>query len=50
MIEYLDEVIRPLVLMLPKIIGYVKAFIEKKNNLMSLCIDDTQFVIVKDWV
>ena len=43
---YLDEVIRPLVLILPKMSTYVKTFKDKggdnnKNNkLMSLCIDD----------
>ena len=45
MIGYLDEVIRPLVLKLPGIIGYVKIFKDKgrdkKNNnkLKSLYID-----------
>ena len=45
-IGYLDEVIRPLVLILLKMSKYVKNFIDKggdenKNNkLMSLCIDD----------
>ena len=43
---YLDEVIRALVLMLPKVSGYNKTFKDKdgnktKNNkLISLCIDD----------
>ena len=40
MTEYLDEVIRPLVLILPKISGYVKTFEEKNNKLMSSLIDD----------
>ena len=30
LIECLDEVIKPLILILPKIIGYIKTFIEKK--------------------
>ena len=43
---YLDEVIRPLVLILPKMSRYVKTFKDegvdnnKNNKLMSLCIDD----------
>ena len=46
LIEYLDEVIRPLVLILPKMCGYVKTFKDKdgdkdKNDkFMSLCIND----------
>ena len=40
LIGYLDEVIRPLVLMLPKMSGYLKTFKEKTNILMSLHIDD----------
>ena len=32
MIEYLDEVIKPLVLILPKMSGYVKAFNIKDGN------------------
>ena len=46
MIGYLDKVIRPLDLILPKVSGYVKTFKDKsedtnKNNkLMSLCIED----------
>ena len=46
MIGYLDKVIRPLDLILPKMSGYVKTFKDKsedtnKNNkLMSLCIED----------
>ena len=46
MTGYLDEVIRALVLMLPKVSGYNKTFKDKdgnktKNNkLISLCIDD----------
>ena len=46
MIGYLDKVIRPLDLILPKMSGYVKTFKDKiedtnKNNkLISLCIVD----------
>ena len=49
-IGYLDEVIRPLVLILLKMSKYVKNFIDKggdenKNNkLMSLCIDDDKLL------
>ena len=41
-IEYLDKAIRPLVLIKPKMGGYVKTFkVEDKNNkLMSFRIDD----------
>ena len=39
MIVYLDKVIRPLVLRLPKMSGYVKTFKEKSHKLMFLCID-----------
>ena len=45
-IGYLDKVIRPLVLILPKMSGYVKTFKDdsedknKTNKLMNLCIDD----------
>ena len=35
LIEYLDEVIRPLVLILPKMSGYVKMFKEKNSKLIS---------------
>ena len=50
MIEYLDEVIRPLVLILLKISGYIDTFKSKggdknKNNeLMSLSIDDDKLL------
>ena len=42
MIEYLHKSIRPLVLIMPKMSGYVKAFKDKdKNNkLMPFRIDD----------
>ena len=49
-IGYLDEVIRPLVLILLKMSKYIKNFIDKggdknKNNkLMSLCIDDDKLL------
>ena len=39
MIEYLDIIIRPLVLMLPKMSWYVKTFKGKNKKLMSFCID-----------
>ena len=45
-IGYLDEVIRPLELILPKMSGHVEIFKDKdgykkkKNILMSFCIDD----------
>ena len=50
LMEYLDEVVRPLVLKLPKMSGYVKTFKDKggdknKNNkLMSLRIDDDKLL------
>ena len=37
---YLDKVVRTLVLILPKIRGYVKTFKDKNNKLMSLRMDD----------
>ena len=46
MIEYFDKFIRPLVLVLPKMSGYVKTFKvkdgdkDKNNKLMSCRIDD----------
>ena len=45
-IEYIDKAIRPLVLIMPKMGGYVKAFkIEDKNNkLMSFRIDDEKLL------
>ena len=39
-IGHLDEIIRPLVLILPKMSGYVKTFKEKNNKLMSMHIYD----------
>ena len=50
LIGYLDEVIRPLVLILPKMSGYVKTFKDKdvdknqNNKLISLCIDDDKLL------
>ena len=46
MIEYLDKVIIPKVLIMPKMIGYVKTFkVEDKiNKLMSLFIDDEKLL------
>ena len=42
LIGYLNKVIRPLVLILSKMSGYVKTFkiTDKSNNLMSSCIND----------
>ena len=42
MIGYLDKTIRPLVLIMPKMIGYVKTFKVKEgsNKLMSFRIDN----------
>ena len=42
MIRYLDKVVRPLVLILPKMSGYVKIFKvkDKNNKLISFLIND----------
>ena len=40
MIDYLDDVIRPLVLVLPKLKGHVKNFKAENNMLMSFCIGE----------
>ena len=42
LIAYLDDVIRPLVLVLPKLSGYLKTFKgrDKNNKLISLRVDD----------
>ena len=44
LIRYLDEVTRPLVLIMPKMSGYVKTFKVKdedgNNKLISFCIND----------
>ena len=39
-IRCLDDVLRPLVLILFKMSGYVKAFKDKANKLLSFCTDD----------
>ena len=44
MIGYLDEVLRPLVLILPKMSAYIKTFKEENNKLMSLGIDDDKLL------
>ena len=44
MIGYLDEVMRPLVLILPKMSGYVKTFEKKNNKLIYFCIDDDKLL------
>ena len=46
LIGYIDKDIRPLVMIMPKISGYVKIFkVEDKNNkLMSFCIDDEKLL------
>ena len=40
MIDYLDDVIRPLVLVLPKLKEHVKNFKAENNMLMSFCIGE----------
>ena len=40
LIEYLDKVIRPLFLILPKMSEYVETFKIQNNKLMSFHIDD----------
>ena len=50
MIGYLDNVIEPLVLIMPKIGGYVKIFKvkdgdkDKNNTLMSFCIENDKLL------
>ena len=46
MIEYLDKVIRPLILILPKMSGYVKTFKvkDKNNKLMSFLLNDEKLL------
>ena len=50
MIGYLDKTIRQLVLIIPKMIWYVKTFKvkdgdkDKNNKLMSFCIDDKKLL------
>ena len=45
MIGYLDKAIRPLVLIMPKMSGYVKTFKVKEGNnkLMSFRIDNEKY-------
>ena len=47
LIGYLNEVIRPLVLMFSEMSGYVKTFKEKNNKLMSLHITDEKKLLEK---
>ena len=44
MINYLDQVIRPLVVILPRISGYVNNFKNKNNKFMILCIYDDKLL------
>ena len=44
LIGYLDNVIRPLALILPKMRRYVKFFKNKNNKLMSVRIDDNKAI------
>ena len=44
MLRYLYEVIRPLILILPKMIEYVKTFKEKNNQLMALRVGDKNLI------
>ena len=50
LIGYLDNDIRPLVLIMPKMSGYVRTFkvkdgdIDKINKLISFCIDDEKLL------
>ena len=44
LLRYLDEVIRPLVLILPKMIKYVKSLKKKNNQLMTLCVGDKNLI------
>ena len=46
LIGYLDQVTRPLVLILPRMSGYVKTFKvkDKNNKLMPFCIDDEKLL------
>ena len=46
LIEYLDKTIRPLVLIIPKMSGYVKTFKVKEGNnkLMSFRVDDKKLL------
>ena len=42
LIECLDDFIRPLVLIIPKISGYIKTFKDEINILMPFVIDDNR--------
>ena len=46
MVGYLDKAIRPLVLIMPKMSGYVKTFKVKEGNnkLMSFCLNDEKLL------
>ena len=46
-IGYLDKTVTPLVLIMPKMSGYVKRFKVKEghNKLMSFCIDDEKLLV-----
>ena len=44
LINYLDQVIRPLVVILPRISGYVNNFKKKNNKFMILCIYDDKLL------
>ena len=44
LIGYSDDIIRPLLLILPKLSGYAKTFKDKNNKSMSLCIDDSKLL------
>ena len=46
LVGYLDEDIRPLVLIIPKMGGYVKTFKaeDKINEIMSFCVDDKKLL------
>ena len=46
MIGYLDKAIKPLVLIIPKMSGYVKTFeVENKNSkLLAFCIDNEKLL------
>ena len=44
LIGYLEEVKRPLVLILPKMIGFVKTFKDENNELISFLINDDKLL------
>ena len=45
LIGHLDKVITLLVLILPKLSGYVKTFKDKNNKLMFFCMDDDKLLV-----